>query len=712
MARPASARYPRSPKGRAISRKPHIVRTPAFALVLIGLAAGALAQDPPTPDWNTPKRFKNIADHPRLYVTQAQIDRMVNGRGEAYAENYELVEKAALTGLNDTADPLQGVGIVPRQFRIAGRIQAFAIQYKRTGDRKYIDASIETIKSMESWFAPNSLWQLWHGGYCAAIALSYDMLYHDLTPAERKFYVDFAREHCIRPFLQRTARGRNMKEHGEHGSWWQNIISNWNPVCNGGAGLLALAMYDELDEAQTVIDRVNASLDPIIEYLQETRGGWVEGLGYWNWTIHYMALFYISYERVSGEQHEGFRSPGFRQTLTFVDYFVPYDEALGFGDNQHGGISYSLLRAAEHLGDDDVLRRLQYFKQRLREAGERKQAIRDKRKGVSDTDTSSGKADADEPVNIGYGTTHALLIDPESIIEGKPAPTKEHLLHTYPKQGWGAIADQWPMPNVYAAFRSGELGGAHTQDDLLTWHGVIGTEVMVKNIYSGHVGQNAYGSRRNDLYEISARSKNSLLVGGLGPKGRRGNPASAKTTEFKLPTGPMVLLEATGAMDTTRNRPRYVARAFLVIRDKGLLVLDRVIAPGGGGQPVEVRTFTPRDATFGESDVLLEGEFETARMTFASNVPSTLSEHKALMTFPRPNPPTMMRWQTNDKSKSTVMASLLSRGGDPVDLAVEVEQVKSPDDETKMIDGPVIVKIKGNGWSETIKLTDRLLPIE
>jgi hypothetical protein len=80
------------------------------------------------------------------------------------------------------------------------------------------------------------------------------------------------------------------------------------------------------------------------------------------------------------------------------------------------------------------------------------------------------------------------------------------------------------------------------------------------------------------------------------------------------------------------------------------------------------------------------------------------------MSFPRPNPPTMMRWQTNNSEKSTVMASLLTRGADPVKLAVTIAQVKDPESD-KMVDGPITVALKGKDWSETIRLTDRLEPI-
>ena len=153
-----------------------------------------------------------------------------------------------------------------------------------------------------------------------------------------------------------------------------------------------------------------------------------------------------------------------------------------------------------------------------------------------------------------------------------------------------------------------------------------------------------------------------------------------------------------------------MARAFLIIHDRGLLVLDRVIAPGGGGQPAEVRTFTPRQATFGENDVLLEGESQTARMTFASNVPSTLSRHAALLTLRSANPPTMMRWQTNKQETSILMASLLTCGSAPVALSVVLEQTQDPDSD-EMHDGPIIITMKGRNWSESIRLTDRLEPV-
>ena len=669
-------------------------------IVICGMLAAAEAQEKPVPapNWTTPKPFKELAPHPRLFVSAEQIQRMVKGRGEDYAETYETVAAAAETGVRDAENPMKEISPFGRGFQIQGRLTSLAIQYHRTKDRRYLEAALKNVLGMEDWLQPMREFSLRHGQFIAAVAVAYDLLHNDLTPEERSAMVAFARDHCIRPFLRVTARGKNLKTDGERGSWWQHIISNWNPVCNSGAGMLALVMYEDLDEAQTVIDRVDASFRPIIDYLQETEGGWVEGLGYWNWTIHYMSLFLISYERTTGQEHAGFRSPGFRQTLTFGQYFVPHDEACGFGDNQHGGISSSLLAAAEHLGYKDVVKCLQDYLER-RDAA---RALKKERRGEQEEAPTPEEDGTVKVVNISYGEPQRLLIHPDPRPEvASPEPVR-NVTHSFPKQGWSMIADRWPKPTVYASVRGGELGGAHTHDDLLSWHGVVGIERMIHNICKAGYYDTSWQSRAKEIFERGTASANTLFIGGLsafsGNHRRRGRPASAKTSHHLLPSGPALRLEATRAFDLTRRNPRLVCRLFAVLGDRGLLVLDRVEMPGRN--PVEVRTYTAKEATFGETDVLLKGEFETARMTFAADRPAVLRRATALLTDGRAKPPTMMRWQTLGNVGRVTLASLLTRGGEKVELKVESD------------DQHVTVAATSEDWKETVRLTHKLEPRE
>jgi len=666
-----------------------------------GIEAMAEATTPATaPGWVTPKKFDHMAPHPRLFVSSEQIERMVKGRGEDFAKLYQNVEAAANTGLRDTENPMEGVSVWSRAVLIQGRLTALAIQWHRTKDRRYLEAALKNVEAMKKWMKPDVI-TLAEGQFMAGLAVTYDLLYNDLTAEQRARMVEIAREYFAKPFLLNTAPAdKGKRVEGENRSWWQGIISNWNPVSCSGGGLLALAMYEDLPEAQTMIDRVNESYQPLFDYLNKTEGGWGEGLGYWNWTMHYMSLFLVSYERATGARHEGFHSPGFRQSLTFGTYFVAHGEACGFGDNQHGNFSDSLMLAAQQLGDADSLLRLQDHAFRMRESARIKQAKQE----TADAEPPGQEVPpaappaGDQPVNIGYGGPQALLIAPDPIKKGMEP--QQHMTKHYPEQGWGMLADQWPNPMIYASVRGGELGGAHTHEDLLSWNGVVGIEKMIHNIWTPSLkgSSAAFGPRDKDIFERRSDSKNTLFIGGIpASRVRTGNPR-VETTTFQLPTGPALRLVATKAFWLGSGNPKFVCRLFTVIDDKALLVLDRVL--GSKGNAVEARAYTEKDAVFGASDVLLKGKFETARMTFAADKPAVLRRASALMTLGSATPPVMMRWQTLDSERNVTMASLLSRGANPVALKVVTDT------------NVVTVTVNGAGWQREIKLDGALLPLD
>jgi hypothetical protein len=85
-------------------------------------------------------------------------------------------------------------------------------------------------------------------------------------------------------------------------------------------------------------------------------------------------------------------------------------------------------------------------------------------------------------------------------------------------------------------------------------------------------------------------------------------------------------------------------------------------------------------------------------MTFAADQPAVLRQATALLTDAKSKPPTVMRWQTVDSVKTVTLATLLTRGADPVDLKVE------------STDTAVKVLVSGKGWKQEISLTPTLEP--
>ncbi len=664
-----------------MQREPHRrrgARLAGAAAVLLLLPLAATADMPGDPEgWASPSEITNPPPHPRLFVTRAQLERAIAGRGEAFAGIEASVEAAATAALEDREDPLAGESIWVRAIRMQDRIMSLVVQWHRTRDRRYLDAALQDIETIRRWVHPHQV-RLVEGQLATCLAVVYDLLYDDLTPAQRARLVEIAREDFIEPFLRNTGGRRRM--------WWQGQISNWNPVSSSGFGVLALAMVEHEPEAQAVIDRVHATYQPIFDYVQETEGGWVEGLGYWNWSMRYMSQFLISHERTSRRSHPGFRSAGFRRALTFGTYFAPHNEACGFGNNQHGNFSPQLLAAAEHLRDRDTFRRLLEYWLRQDEA------IRVK------AERRAGAAGAPAGPWRGGGPYELLMLpDPP---DSFPTP-RRNKVHTFPVQGWSMLADRWPNPNVYAAVRGGQLGGHHTHQDLLSWHGVVGVERMILNITVSDYYNTAWAGRAHEIYEKGSASKNTLFIGGLaaytgGPRQRGGRSAQAHASHFQLPTGPALRLDATAAYWLTRSEPRLVSRLFTTIDDRGLLVLDRIITQGQ--HPVEARAFTVKEAEFGERDVLLRGEFETARMTFAADQPAVLRRAVAVLTDGHRDPPTMIRWQTYRQANTVTLATLLTRGEAPVELTLDTSE------------STVRVIVESEDWRRELRFDGSLRP--
>ncbi len=665
---------------------------PALFLVLFGSVLVYGEPAPPVPDWITAKKYEVLTPHPRLYVSQEQLDRVIVGR-VGFEHLYDQIAAAAADALLDVEKPMSHLSGLARGNQIQGRLLALAIQWHRTRDRRYLETALRTVENIRSWM-DSGMVNLYEGQVIAGVAIAYDLLHNDLSAEERERFVAIGRAYFLKPFLRNTARGRNMAEHGERNSWWFGTINNWNPVCISGGGMLALTMYEDLPEAQTAIDRVFESYQPIFDYLEETQGGWIEGLGYWNWTLHYMSLFLRSYERATGIQHAGFRSEGFRWGLTFGTYFFANGEAFGFGDNQHGNFSHSLLAAAEQLGDEYALRRLQDHFLLQEEARREKEKRRSH--GKEETRVSAQQTPAGI-VRITYGLPQELLLAPD--------PPDAYVIHSdanmvkyFPRMGWGMVADVWPRPNIYGAIRSGREIGSHSHDDFLTWHGMVGVERMVHTINEAGYYDTSWQGRAYDIFERSSAAKNTLFIGGLSTY--RGTPPRAREKvqpdpiSMQLPTGPALVVDATTAMWLTRNNPRLVRRMITTVEDKGLLVLDRKL--GRGTNPVEARLHTHKDFEVAESSVVLRGEFEVARLTFASDQPAILRYNQAMLTNARATPPTVFRWQTLDRVRDVVLATFLSRGEDPVDLLVTSDEKG------------VTVLIQGDGWEHHLHLSDSL----
>lgn len=269
--------------------------------------------------------------HPRVYMTQGEIDRLK----EKAASQKELWQTAlsrvrALT-VEPPAAPAQERRV---QNEVGIGIAEAAFAYKITGDKKYLDAAKKYIDagiSYDIWgYAynkPNV--DLAAGHLLYGMGWGYDLLYNDLTPAERT---------RIREKLVKQARLLHdffKPKSGKTYAYSQN--HTFIPV--SGLAVTAYALMDEVPEAKEWAAASRAIFDRVLATYTED-GYFYESMEYWifstPWLVHYMD----AHQHATGENlYE--TTPGMRLAHKYVSHItLPGGEFnFDFGDIYAGPVT-------------------------------------------------------------------------------------------------------------------------------------------------------------------------------------------------------------------------------------------------------------------------------------------------------------------------------------------------------------------------------------
>jgi len=583
--------------------------------------------------------------HPRLYVTADQLQRLRQRSPLPLLVTAEraVIRSAAGYVRNVRFDypPDRHNAHLMRARNAQKRVVTLLVRYFQTGQRRYRAAAIAHIQALGAWKYwswitwrtndpdPNAIFDLSYGENSATLAIAYDWLHGELSPAERALFLAIARRRSLGPFLRHTAT-----RPGQQPAWWfKHPQSNWNSVCAGGAGLLALALHEELPEARQVLPRVDASLKVFMATVQSTGGAWPEGIGYWNYGMRYAFMYLLSHEHATGRSHPAFRSPATAATLRFPLDFCPNGVPCSFGDvNQWRPMPFHYA-AAERLGATDILAAL----------------------------------DAQLPVQMPRDDAWPLAAE-LLLLHPRCAPrlraSRRRVIKLYRHQEWGILADRMPGPNFYLAVRGGTTELPHGHRDLLSFHAVVGDEALIANLSVDEYLDTTFSDRRYEMFETTPPSKNTLFINGVGVTGK----STVATT--RLANG--IRMDATAAMGVMRDGPaaKFCGRLFLWLGATGALVVDRIELPHVGR--VEARFHTFAKVKTGNAWAQLVGRRHQLNVAFACDVPARL--HCAVDAFTTPGPvATMLRWCTAQLHTTMTMATLLTPGTTPAKIALTTQ---------------------------------------
>ena len=389
----------------------------------------------------TRRRSLQLIPHPRLYVGADDIARLREEpklpflRKAAEEVTADAARFARMPPLTCPRGSHNEHLVRAREMQI--RIVTLLARWGQTGQERFRRAVLGYVSEMgewEHWSWGASLrgdrnfdceFDLSYGENSATLAVAYDWLHGSLSAGERRVFVGIARERAFKSAIKNVRRG---------GSWWfANPSINWNSVCAGGLGMLALAMLEDAPEAAMVLPRCEESITPFMKYLETTAGAWPEGICYWQYGMRYAFMYLLSHERATGRVHPLMRLKGVRQTLSFPLDFYQHGHPCSFGDCNAWQAQPIHYAAARRLGCPGVLQALDAELER--------------------TAALPGKISRDWPHAPEWLALHpGRASKPTHGAKGGGAKVYRGL-------DWGIIADTMPLPNLYVAVRGGTTNG-------------------------------------------------------------------------------------------------------------------------------------------------------------------------------------------------------------------------------------------------------------
>ena len=614
-----------------------------------------------------------LADSPRLWVPRDTASDLsgklhtpyLRSQAQRVIEDADTLVAAKPIAEGEAASYQQGTRA------IASQLQCLTSAWVLTRNAKYRAAAMRHLANLMTWkqisceatpdtpAEPLMPFCLSYGEHAADIALMYDLFRSDLTPGEQKIFFDVLDRFYLKAALNCL----------KNPPWWVNKEwSNWNGVCSGGIGMLALAFYDDRPECRELIPFVEKSLGEYLKSYIRNGGGNHEGTGYWNYGMHYALRYLLSWENATGRKHPAFDIQELVVTLNFPIDFT----GLSFGDNDGWHPTGVFFMAAKRLNNPSAaLRAAAYLPPEAKPRA--KPMARLERAETGDTL---------------YGAEAIPSVEDMEALRNRHAVKKEPVVRVYDKLGWAALADDSAFPRLRLTARGGssQIAG-HGHIDLLSFKCMVNGERMIEDQHGAGYSPATFSYRGHDVYDRSAAAKSTIFVDGLGCD----ENAACKATEAVEGDGILgVRIDGSGVFVRRWSR-QFTGRLFLMVDSRYWLVIDT--APG---HDLESRFHTYADVTRGEDWAALKRGNEDLTMTFAALGRGVLQESSGMPSAPGAQT-RILRWMSG-KGRASCHVAALNPGGER--LALKLDRGN---------DGDVAITVSGaEGYRRTVSVTSRL----
>jgi dienelactone hydrolase len=265
--------------------------------------------------------------HPRLILLDSDLDRLrkLIARDPLSGRIYQQVRQEARKILDEPVAryELTNGRLLTVSRRAIDRMYTLGLMYRLDGAPEYRDRAAAELRAISTF----PRWQdnfLDKAEMTHAAAIGYDWFHGVLSSQDRALVRRAIAEKGVRPALAIYDEQR----------WWAVNRFNWNPVCNGGVGLGALAFADEEPElARAIWQRLLRSF-PLALTSYAPDGGWGEGPEYWHYATRYAVHLLSGMRSALGHDFELSASDGFDKAGFFRIHMVgPSGKLFAFGDS-------------------------------------------------------------------------------------------------------------------------------------------------------------------------------------------------------------------------------------------------------------------------------------------------------------------------------------------------------------------------------------------
>jgi hypothetical protein len=554
------------------------------------------------------------------------------------------------------------------------RLQCLTAAWVLTRAARYRRAALRHLAGLREWnqisceanaaTSPDDIlpFCLSYGEFSATVGLMYDLFRPAMTAAERRVF-----DAVLDKFLLKAAL-RCL----DNAPWWANKSwSNWNGVCAGGMGLLALAVYDDRPAARQLIPFVEKSLGEYFQSYVKNGGGCHEGTGYWNYGMNYALRYVLSWENATGRKHPALRIKELGRSLSFPVDFT----GISFGDNDGWHPAAFFFLAARRLNQHHAALRAAAC---LTVPKDTPGKYREPRANTGD---------------LLYAAA-AIPTDAEMTrLRAAHRKQKVPVARVYRGMDWAALADDEAFPALRLAVRGGSAKvEGHGMLDLLSFRCRVNGELMITDQQDGGYMATTFTRRGSELYGRSAHSKSTLFVDGLSC---HSEAVCDKTEVVKGKDILGIRLDASHII-LPRWKNLFIGRLVLLVENRYWLVVDHVRS----SNPVDTHWLESRFHTLAaarckQNTVSLRSGREQLQLTFAALGSALMQESRGMPSQPRPQT-TIFRWLGQARVADNLHVVALNPGRQKLGVAVRQER------------GGYVIEITGRGRRRRIRLNRRL----